>query len=318
MPAKIFILIPAYNLGLYIDDAIKSIQAQTYSDWELLVLDDCSTDSTIEVVKKYVSTDSRIRYIRNEQNLGMLKNWNKGISYCRSKYFLKLDGDDIVHQDMLQSSLNILEIDANDSIGIVFTRYSNIDQDGNIIKDSEIVLPEFARDKTFSCTSLVSEGASKMLSYEVLRQGLALIRTKVFAELGAYRVLLSERTQAATDTEFYFRVGCHYKIYCINKVLYYYRVHPRSISSADHAKGLSPLKLFEVKTAINDYYYKQNKITKSFWRKNAMDIKFTYFVFLNYQSRLNRNVGNAILYSFKLLLLNPITTLKFYWSRIFN
>jgi glycosyltransferase involved in cell wall biosynthesis len=313
MPARVFILIPAFNIGAYIKYAVESVLAQTYADWELLILDDCSSDNTSQIVEPIVHRDPRIRYIKNELNLGMLQNWNKGISFCQSPYFVKLDGDDVWHPEMIQSALNIL--DKDETVGMVFTKYININSENQIIVGSETELPDFATDKSFSCIPLVTQGVSKMLSYNILRQGLSLMRTKIFSELGGYRFLLSEKTQASTDTEFYFRVGCHYKIHCINTVLYYYRVHTQSISALNEAAGLSELKMYEVKSVINDYYYQQAQISRDRWKKNRAEAKFKYLVFLNYQSRVQRNIQNFLSNTLKLLILYPARTFSYFVGR---
>ena len=314
MPARVFILIPAYNIGHFLTVAIDSVLTQTYQDWELLVLDDCSTDNTTNVVAAYLSRDARIQYLRNEENLGMLKNWNKGIAYCQSPYFAKLDGDDKWHPDMIQSALNIL--DHNQEVGMVFSKYVSINQVGEIVEGSEMELPHFAKDKSFSCVPLVQQGASKMLSYPVLRQGLSLMRSKIFLELGAYRFLLTESTQASTDTEFYFRIGCHYNIHCINKVLYFYRVHPQSISALDYNEGLSTQKMYEIKTVINDYYISKNKIELGLWRKNKAEIEFGYTLFLHYESRHRKQFLQTLILTLKLLVFYPLQTWHHLLKRI--
>ena len=91
-PAKVSFVIPCYNLAVYIGECIESILNQTYSDWELLVLDDCSPDNTSERVKQY--RDRRIRYIRNEENLGHLRNYNKGIAAATGEYVWLISADD--------------------------------------------------------------------------------------------------------------------------------------------------------------------------------------------------------------------------------
>jgi glycosyltransferase involved in cell wall biosynthesis len=314
MPPRVFVLIPTYNISAFVEEAIESVMAQTFQDWELLVLDDCSTDNTAEVVARWVDKDARIRYVKNEKNLGMLKNWNKGISYCRSTYFAKLDGDDKWHPDMVQSALNLLEQDP--TVGIIFSKYVSLDPQGGVADRGEMILPDFAEDKSFSCTPLVQQGVSKMLSYSILRQGMSLMRSKIFLELGGYRLLLTEDTQASTDTEFYFRIGCHYRIHCINQVLYYYRRHLQSISAKDMADGLAEQKMYEVKTVINDYYYSQKKIEAKQWKKNKVEIDFRYKLFLNYQYRQRKQFLKTVRLSLKILFNYPTQSLHYYLNRI--
>ncbi|NJL12530.1 MAG: glycosyltransferase family 2 protein [Microscillaceae bacterium] len=242
--AKVSIFIPLYNAEKYISQTIESVLNQTFKDWELIVLDDCSTDNSYEIAKAFEAKDSRIQVKKNTQNLGMMGNWNEGIKYCKAEYFVKLDADDLWHPEILEKSLEILE--KIPEVGLVFTKYINIDENGVPIRDSEIALPVFAQNKPFSCVPLVQSGVDKMLSYSILRQGLSVMRRKIFDEIGVYRHLLTPETQASTDTEFYFRVGCHYQIYCINHCFYYYRIHTKSISSIDKNQGLQERKMFEV------------------------------------------------------------------------
>jgi glycosyltransferase involved in cell wall biosynthesis len=270
MAARVFVLMPTFNIEAYIPKAIESVMAQTYTDWELLILDDCSTDNTSTIVEPYLKKDARIKFLKNEHNLGMLANWNLGITFCQSPYFAKLDGDDYWHPEMIAKALNVLEQD--EATVLVFSKYVNIDGSGRLLEGTTSELPDFAKGKSFSCIPLVQQGADKMLSYPVLRQGLSLLRSRVFEELGGFRYLLTKQTQASTDTEFYFRVGCHYQIHCIDQVLYYYRVHEKSISALNQTYGLSALKIFEVKMAINNYYFQEKKIDHRIWNENKSRI----------------------------------------------
>jgi glycosyltransferase involved in cell wall biosynthesis len=313
MPPRVFVFIPAYNVSLYLADAIESVLIQTYKNWELLILDDCSSDDTSEIVESFIKRDSRIKYVKNEKNLGMLRNWNKGITYCNSEFFAKLDGDDIWHPEMIEEALKIL--DADEKIAMVFSNYLNLDNNGKIIEQSQIDLPDFARNRAFSCLPLVKLGASKMLSYPVLRQGISLIRFDIFQKVGPYRFLLTEKTQASTDTEFYFRVGCHHLIYCIDKVLYYYRLRQDSISSLNTVDGLSEVKMYEVKTVINNYYFAEGEIEKKLWVTNKNETNFRYLIFLHYQARRQSQLTRVLRLSIELLKY-PLQTMNHFKNKL--
>lgn len=310
------ILVPCFNAGLYLDKTIESVLHQTFGDWELVILDDCSTDNSFELAHAYSLKDSRIKVIRNEVNLGMLNNWNKGINLCQAPYFVKLDADDIWESQMLEKALQVLENDSD--IGLVFSRYINIDEQGQFIPNSDIPLPDFARNRPFSCVPLVLEGPHKMLSYPILRQGLSVMRRNVFEEIGQYRSLLTAETQAATDTEFYFRVGARFKIFCIDEILYQYRVHQKSISATDAQSFLSEKKLYEIKWSIIEYYYQQKLLTAHqrdiFLNEVQKEYNFTRIAQL-------RKAGD-ILTSIQLLthqILNyPKSSLLFYYKRVIN
>ncbi|MBN1186922.1 MAG: glycosyltransferase family 2 protein [Bacteroidales bacterium] len=96
----ISVLMTTYNRAKYIEEAIESVIASTYKNWELIIVDDCSTDNTEQLVKKYLS-DPRIQYHRNEKNLGQFPNRNKAASLAKGEYIKYLDSDDIMYPNCL-------------------------------------------------------------------------------------------------------------------------------------------------------------------------------------------------------------------------
>lgn len=94
-PMKFSVTIPAYK-SRYLDDAIKSVLAQSYPDWELIVVDDCSPENLADIVQPYL-TDSRVHYYRNDKNCGaenVVDNWNICLSYCTGDYVISIGDDD--------------------------------------------------------------------------------------------------------------------------------------------------------------------------------------------------------------------------------
>ena len=85
---------PAYNAEKYIEKAIRSVLAQTYKEWELIVINDCSTDNTEQIVLKIASEDIRIRYLKNAVNSGVSESRNVGIKKSRNDWIAFLDSDD--------------------------------------------------------------------------------------------------------------------------------------------------------------------------------------------------------------------------------
>src|SRR5690554_4544687 len=94
MEGLVTILMPAFNAGKFIDSAINSILGQTYSEWELLVCDDCSTDNTLDRIEYYAAIDSRIKVHRNSHRLGYLKTCNRLYGLVRGEYLAFQDADD--------------------------------------------------------------------------------------------------------------------------------------------------------------------------------------------------------------------------------
>jgi glycosyltransferase involved in cell wall biosynthesis len=314
--SRIFILIPAFNVARFLSKTIQSVIDQTFQDWELLVLDDCSTDDTYTIAKGWELTDGRIRVLRNEENLGMLSNWNKGISLCPHPFFVKLDADDVWHPRMLEKAMGVLQ--AHDEVGLVFSRYVNINESGEIIPGTDDALPDFCRNTPISCLPLVQKGPDKMLAYPILRQGLSVMRKEVFDKVGVYRYLITKETQAATDTEFYFRVGAHYKIYCIDEVMYQYRVHKESISATDHKKFLSDQKLYEIKYCIINYYAEQGLLEKRMVKKFLKEVKIRYSFSRAAQLRAQGKRSDHAKLFLTQFIKYPLASTSFYLTRLFE
>lgn len=104
---KVTVLMPTYNVAPYVKEAIDSVLRQTYSDFELLVIDDCSTDNTVEVVRGI--EDRRIRIVQNEKNVGLAENLNRGLNNITTEYVARMDGDDIALPHWLESEISFLE-----------------------------------------------------------------------------------------------------------------------------------------------------------------------------------------------------------------
>lgn len=107
MTPRISILMPCYNNALYVAEAIESMLNQTFTDFELIVLDDCSTDNSREVIESF--TDKRIVYHRNEQNLGLANNLNVGLDLACGEFIARMDGDDISLPERLQIQVDFLD-----------------------------------------------------------------------------------------------------------------------------------------------------------------------------------------------------------------
>ena len=113
---KVSVVIPVYNVGGYIEDAIKSVLAQTYKDIEILVIDDRGTDDSIEKVRSLMADNPNIRVITNPSNLGLAASRNEGLKEAAGDYIYFLDGDDMIVPDALERLLSIAEKDDTDAI----------------------------------------------------------------------------------------------------------------------------------------------------------------------------------------------------------
>ena len=120
------IIMPSYNTASFIKETIQSVLNQTYTKWELIIVDDCSTDNTDDVLETI--KDSRIRYFKNDKNSGAAVSRNKALREARGQWIAYLDSDDLWMQDKLEKQIRFMETN-----GYVFsyTNYEEIDVDGN-------------------------------------------------------------------------------------------------------------------------------------------------------------------------------------------
>ncbi len=130
MDELVSIIMPCHNGGLYIKEAIDSVIAQTYTNWELIIIDDNSTDSSVEVIKDYTEKDKRIKFYETEKSTGIPSTpRNVGILNANGRYIAFLDCDDIWERDKLMTQLPFFK--GNDVV-IVFSDYKRLYSDGSV------------------------------------------------------------------------------------------------------------------------------------------------------------------------------------------
>ncbi len=128
MDKLVSIITPTYNCGRFIARTIDSVLAQTYINWEMVIVDDCSQDDTKEVVKGYMEKDSRIRYECLESNSGAAVARTRAMELAEGQYMAFLDSDDIWKPEKLEKQLRFME---DNNINFSCTEYEQIDEDDN-------------------------------------------------------------------------------------------------------------------------------------------------------------------------------------------
>lgn len=103
------IIIPVYNASRFLEETINSIQEQTYSNWEAIFIDDCSSDNSYDIIKQYQKNDKRIKVIKNKINNGVAISRNNGIDYAKGEYLCFLDADDKWHPEKLEKQINFMK-----------------------------------------------------------------------------------------------------------------------------------------------------------------------------------------------------------------
>lgn len=128
MNKVVSIIMPSYNTEKFISLAIDSVISQSYSNWELIVIDDCSTDKTDSIMDKY-RHEKRIRYIKNDHNLGAAESRNRALREAKGKWIAFLDSDDMWHPEKLMKQIRFME---ENSFHFSYTEYSEIDDNGKL------------------------------------------------------------------------------------------------------------------------------------------------------------------------------------------
>ena len=159
------IIMAAFNAEKTIESAVKSVIAQTYTNWELLVVNDCSKDSTVDVVQKLARREPRIRFLTNESNSGVSVTRRKALEAATGEWIAVLDSDDMWKPDKLEKQLTLSQ---RTGAELIFTGSAFIDNDGNPI-DWQLHVPETLAHRELLKQNLVSN-SSVLVKKELYKQ----------------------------------------------------------------------------------------------------------------------------------------------------
>ena len=200
------VIIPTYNRAHLVGQAIRSVLNQTFQDFELIIVDDGSSDDTEAVVKQF--NDPRIRYIYQE-NKGISGARNTGIRSARGRYIAFLDSDDLWLPDLLQLEVPIL--DANPDVGLVYAKAQAIDKEGNPMSQISGAPEKYP-----------GETLKSILYGDFVSTITALVRRACFDSVG----LFDESLKGRVDWDMWVRIARYYRFAYIDKVLAKFRCHP--------------------------------------------------------------------------------------------
>ena len=208
---KVSVLMSVYNGEKYLREAVESILNQTFRDFEFIIIDDGSTDSTNEIIRSY--SDCRIRLLENEENIGLTKSLNKGIDQCRGEYIARMDGDDVSLQHRLSKQLEYLI--NNPEVGVCGTQVKLI-------------------NKTFEKNIELPTGHDEICAYMIFTSKLVhpsiMMRKTVLDQLDC---IYNEKYRTSQDLDLWERLSKHTKLSNTSEVLFCYRNHPNQISNSN-------------------------------------------------------------------------------------
>lgn len=214
------VCIPTYNGGVLLRAAVDSVLAQTWADFELIVIDDCSNDGSMDYLQDI--RDARLRCIRNERNLGPEGNWNRCLAEARGSLFKLLPHDDLLAPECLAQQVSVLQADETQRIALVFSARQVIGPDGKVLtrrglsgqlggrKSAQALM----RECLYRGTNVIGE------------PGAVLLRKSLADRIGAF----DGRNAYLIDLDYWFRLLAHGDGYYCDSALASFRVWPSSWS----------------------------------------------------------------------------------------
>lgn len=262
MSKNISILLPVFNCGLYVKSAIQSIINNSFENYEIIVINDGSTDNTLDIINQF--NNPRIK-IYNKENSGLVETLNYGLKKCNYPIIMRMDGDDIIHHKKIETQLNYFS--RNESI-LVGTQGFTIDLNEN--KTGKINLP-LTHDKIIKSLLKLSSG---LIHPSIMFYKDALLK------IGGY----NQNFKHAEDYEMYLRLSEIGKISNIEDKLFYLRKHDTNVSSV-YAED-------QIKNSIisREIYLNSNTllISKKIYDeyKRQIDKKNIYKFYIKVQTRI--------------------------------
>lgn len=298
----ISVVIPAYNVGPFIEEAIRSIMNQTYENLEIIVVDDASTDNTYHILQELASIDSRIKLFRNAQNKRIVETLNFGIEHVTGPYIVRMDGDDVSLPTKIEVQHQFL-LD-NPDIDLVGVNVTMVDEQGIKIHDEEYVSDP---------QSIVE--ASKYVSPV---PHFWLTKTSVYEAIGKYRI------PSAEDLDFILRAIDHgYKLYNLPDYLYLQRQRRGNTATA---LGLTQMKSIAYVRKLHKERVGNSSTTDSYSEKNLKEAleasefekkrfqasSHYHFKYLLYK---NKNKPLALFYRLLAVAISPVYQLGPIYNR---
>jgi glycosyltransferase involved in cell wall biosynthesis len=282
--AKVSVIIPNYNHADYLPARIDSVLQQTHQNLEVILMDDCSSDNSREIITRYAAQDARIRVVLNEQNSGStFKQWNKGIALARGEYIWIAESDDVADSTFLEKFMVIL--DANPSVGLAYCQSWRIDGDGQKFGTWAPVTAEL--DATLWESNFVLPGSELvrrfMIHSNIIPNASAVVmRVSALAAVGP----APEDMRIAGDWVFWVRYMMTTNLAFIAEPLNYFRFHPHNVRSRTEQDGTQLLEIAKAMKFVRSLLMPEPVI---FQRTIVQMIERWFRALVYYQMSLSRH-----------------------------
>lgn len=208
MPPVVSIVLPCYNGADFLAQSIESVIAQTFTDWELIIVNDCSKDNSLEIMRQYAENDSRIIVVDNEINKKLPASLNIGFSKARGKYLTWTSHDNKMGPTILEEFVQYL--DAHPDVGLVTANYAAFDKTGKILYEVSMKEPDLRLPH------------HNTICYAFM------YRREVLDTIGGY----DENLFLIEDYDYWIRIWQKFKIGKVDKVLYYTGVSDKTLTAS--------------------------------------------------------------------------------------
>lgn len=213
---RVSIGLPVFNGEKHLKEALDSILAQTYPDFELIISDNASTDRTQEICLAYAAKDPRVRYYRNERNIGASKNFNRTFALSSGEYFKWAAHDDVLAPEFLEKCISVLEQDP--SIVLCYSKTGCIDEHGALVGTYDYEMKIDSRKPHVRFGDLISLMYPCQATFGVIRKSVLEVTPLMGNYIGSDRNLLAE-------------IGLIGRIYEIPEYLFFQRNNPQSYTN---------------------------------------------------------------------------------------
>lgn len=267
---KISCVIPLYNAEKYIIETLNSLVNQTYPLDEILVIEDCGSDQSADIIKKYSKKHANIRLIQQPFNQGVSAARNRGLQEARNEWVLMMDADDLAHPELLKKEVELLQKHKNTFPKPVFVHpgYIQINSEGYIIENSEF------RGKQYQFKDLFG---SILVRNHIITSSGGLLNKDLVIQLGGYKTNLA----ISEDVELYLRLATKGIFLYLDELYIYYRRH-NSNATMDFKKvdqaGKTVLGLYHLEEIENRILCRS--YSKS---KNIIDLVKVLYQFQRYE-----------------------------------
>lgn len=270
------IIIPNYNHALFLKQRIDSVLNQNFQDFELIILDDCSTDASREIIEQYRNHPKISQIIYNDKNSGgVFKQWVKGIEKAKGEYIWIAESDDYAAEKFLAETLHVMEQDA--SIGMVFTNTNVVDPHGAFIETSAGSKAESYKQLAAFQNTIDAENASQFLVSEMI---IANASSVLFRKTHLLTIDFTELQKFVNtgDRFVYLGIALNSKIKYLPQPLNFMRSHEHNTTKKSFENG----NIHKDRLRVISYYFDQLYRTSSATNNVTAFYKDNYLSFIHF------------------------------------